>query len=357
MAKSYIVEGAGVRCNRGGNLTRLQLPQDHGMYFMNKPILNERDCVAGVNVMPFGTCQILGTCKPLLSFQWEETQGDAKIGPCSGLITDSFLGCYWGGCITIKDDGQDKISAGTNGNIDWDEMIAASNGANPIGNPVDDNSLSAILSRTYCATSDGDLQLSNSIPGGLSFAGAVSDSKVARTNKAISEKLFGENVKNGEYAGLSRNARRSIRKEWTAGSKKFEKTGNFCGEYGNIVSYGTTAVMDVYNTAKKEGLEGLKTSKFASTLMVDMALVWGTVKVTTALTTRTQKRSGEITGIVAGFLVGQFMTTLIDGPLWGGETVRSKLQDGANDALKNMRESWNRPTVDKNGIKTITSCR
>ncbi|MBU2703402.1 hypothetical protein Ga0466249_004547 [Sporomusaceae bacterium BoRhaA] len=346
MAKSYIVEGAGVRCNRGGKLTRLQLPQDHGMYFMNKPILNERDCVAGVNVMPFGTCQILGTCKPLLSFQWEETQRDAKIGPCSGLIMDSFLGCYWGGCITIKDDGQNS-TAGTNGNIDWDEIIAASNGANPIGNPADDNSLSAMAYRSFWKNDDGVPQLSNNVPAVLSIAGAAGDAKIAYTKQTSQEELFGKSRETNEWSNRSRKVRleeMDSRMNDLGASEKLSKIG----KWANRATYGTTIVMDVYTNVNKNDKGEYEfcankdaTNKFASELSTDLALAWGTIELCAAAGS-----IGGPIGTAAGVVVGIGAAWLLDGIDIKGKTPRAYLQGYAKQGLENMEESWNKPSQD-----------
>lgn len=102
----YVVHGAKARCNKGGTTTNLNLPKSHGVYINDKPVLNDQDCVAYSNVLPFGTCSIKKKCKPSLAPQWENTKKTTLIKGRPALLATSTLSCTVGGAITIEDDGQ-----------------------------------------------------------------------------------------------------------------------------------------------------------------------------------------------------------------------------------------------------------
>jgi hypothetical protein len=103
----YVVRGALVQCNQGSTPSRLNLPKSHGIYVKGKPILNDRDSAANVNVMPFGDCSVCcGPCRPALAPEWDSAKGDALVKGRPALITESVLSCSLGGVITIKNDGQ-----------------------------------------------------------------------------------------------------------------------------------------------------------------------------------------------------------------------------------------------------------
>jgi hypothetical protein len=330
----------------GEKPTRLQLPQDHGMYFMGKPLLNEQDCVAGVNVLPFGHCKRIGTCKPLLSFKWEETQSDTKIDEHPGLIMDSILGCYCGGCITIKDDGQNIISAAS-ANINWDEIFAASNGANPVGDPSDDNSLSAVLYRSLWKNDEGVPQITNNVPAALSGAGAVGDGKIEYTKKASQEELFGKSRESNEWSNRSRKVRLREMDKRMNGLGESEKLSKI-GKWANNATYGTTIVMDVYTNVNKNDKGEYEfcankddTNKFASELSTDLGLAWGTIELCAAAGS-----IGGPIGMAAGVGVGIGAALLLDGINIKGKTLRAHLQGGVKAMLENMEENWNKPSQD-----------
>ena len=350
MGKNYIVEGATVRCNMGEKPTRLQLPQDHGMYFMGKPLLNEQDCVAGVNVLPFGHCKRIGTCKPLLSFKWEETQSDTKIDEHSGLIMDSLLGCYCGGCITIKDDGQNIISA-ENTNINWDEIVAASNGAAmvldnnsayvPNFSP-DDNSLLAMSNRTFWKSDSGDFQAANTIPTAENAIGLGGDVIVARTKRTAQEELFGKSREENEWAERSRKVRVREMEKRMNGVKGFEYAGKL-GKLTNASAYIITPIADIYSNWQDPNSKILST-KCAAEVGTDMAIAWGTIEVTTFIGS-----FGGPVGALVGFGVGLVINGLADGFYVGGKTPRAWLQGWVKGSIECTMENWNRSPIDTNG--------
>jgi len=108
MSGSYVVRGAEVKCSLGSKTTKLNLPQSHGVYVNDKPVLIDTDTKVGANVKPFGKCKKRkGGCAPSLAACWKEVKEDALIKERPALITRSILSCSIGGKITIKTDGQD----------------------------------------------------------------------------------------------------------------------------------------------------------------------------------------------------------------------------------------------------------
>lgn len=107
MGELYVVRGAKVKCSLGSKTTKLNLPESHGLYVNEKPVLIDTDIVASVNVMPFGECKKKdGRCNPALADCWKDTKEDAFIKGRSALITRSVLSCSIGGQISIQTDGQ-----------------------------------------------------------------------------------------------------------------------------------------------------------------------------------------------------------------------------------------------------------
>lgn len=107
MSVLYVVRGAQAQCTAGNKTTKLNLPESHGLYVNDKPVLIDTDTVANVNVMPFGECRNIRTsCKLALAPCWQETQKDALIKGRPALLTKSMLSCALGGMILIKTDGQ-----------------------------------------------------------------------------------------------------------------------------------------------------------------------------------------------------------------------------------------------------------
>jgi hypothetical protein len=107
MGDKYVVRGATVQCGCGSSPSRLNLPNSHGVYINEKPVLNDQDSAANVNVMSFGDCSITdGPCHPQPSALWDTAKGDLLVNGRPALITRSVLSCTIGGNIEIKSDGQ-----------------------------------------------------------------------------------------------------------------------------------------------------------------------------------------------------------------------------------------------------------
>lgn len=63
-AKSeYIIRGALLRCDKGSLETRLDVPKGHGLTIYGQPAACDEDCIATVNIHPFGICSSAGYFK------------------------------------------------------------------------------------------------------------------------------------------------------------------------------------------------------------------------------------------------------------------------------------------------------
>ena len=106
MDTKYVVRGAKVKCNKGGTTSNLNLPKSHGMYVNDKAVLNDHDCAAYSNVLPFGTCSIIKKCSPALASKWENAKDTTLLQGKPALLKTSTLSCSIGGAIKILEDGQ-----------------------------------------------------------------------------------------------------------------------------------------------------------------------------------------------------------------------------------------------------------
>ncbi|WP_340924207.1 DUF4280 domain-containing protein [Paenibacillus sp. FSL R5-0527] len=126
----YAVRGAKIFCECGSHVRRLNLPQSHGAFVNDKPMMNEADCVPEVNISSFGTCdspknesgetvylismdgkEIQGKpCKfaLLAGGKWEKTKEQAKVDEKPALTTESELHCSLGGTIRFNSSGQQE---------------------------------------------------------------------------------------------------------------------------------------------------------------------------------------------------------------------------------------------------------
>ena len=138
----YVVRGAKIICTFGSHIRRIDMPVCHGSYIRNKPMLNELDCVVGLdaNVPSFGACvspenpnmeiiienpegvmplpdgndgfympsmPITGRlCTPMLGAKWVNAHNDTLIDDVPALTTYSTIACKYAGVICFIDDGQ-----------------------------------------------------------------------------------------------------------------------------------------------------------------------------------------------------------------------------------------------------------
>lgn len=110
----YLVRGAMLSCRMGSHPRRLNLPQSHGEYICDHPVIMDEDCTME-NISSFGVCsspvppagatlvrypgymgvppEVQGMkCVPSILKKWENTNGQ-------GVTMDSYLVCSCGGII------------------------------------------------------------------------------------------------------------------------------------------------------------------------------------------------------------------------------------------------------------------
>lgn len=128
MPAYYIVRGAKMRCDKGSNLRKVNLPVSHGSYVKGSPILNMKDSKPVDNIPYFGVCknedrlpekiditvinkdgalQIGKKCMLQILGEWQNAQGDNIVEGQPALTTDSKIFCNCGGVITFENHGQD----------------------------------------------------------------------------------------------------------------------------------------------------------------------------------------------------------------------------------------------------------
>lgn len=138
--KEYLVRGAMLICSKGKACKRLELPEDHGVYTKNQPMIHERDCVVDINIPKgsFGVCDgdcpagakvmkvpefdeegnVIGeteytgpACEPVINEKWKKPNKKVLIDDNGtkrrALTTDSLLICKYGGIITVVTSGQE----------------------------------------------------------------------------------------------------------------------------------------------------------------------------------------------------------------------------------------------------------
>ncbi|MFF2484379.1 DUF4280 domain-containing protein [Paenibacillus sp. NPDC058071] len=123
---AYVVRGAKMQCSFGSNHRRINLPQSHGAYVNDKPMMNETDQVPEENIAYFGVCSSVSNsntevlyligqngvpvngkrCCPAFLGNWVNTKADALVDGKPALTTKSQLICMHEGIITFVDDGQ-----------------------------------------------------------------------------------------------------------------------------------------------------------------------------------------------------------------------------------------------------------
>lgn len=123
--KSYVVAGAIVSCPYGTKMTRLTMPNSHGVYVKDKPQMNVNDYQGVTNIQPFGQCfsmmnpavaaatQTNGDilkpqpCTPIIQMPWQGGKTDVLIEGAPALLNTCTNMCLYAGDIKIEDDGQE----------------------------------------------------------------------------------------------------------------------------------------------------------------------------------------------------------------------------------------------------------
>lgn len=139
--EEYLVRGALLYCNQGSHPRRLNLPECHGVYVMEHPVIQETDCKAGDNISYFGICnsstppenseeilldayvsegqtstgqEVQGLrCCPDVVGNWRNCYQPTKLkGEKSAVTTSSYLICNCGGIIQPLTSGQEYEQKG-----------------------------------------------------------------------------------------------------------------------------------------------------------------------------------------------------------------------------------------------------
>ena len=123
----YIVRGAKMVCDKGTHPRKINLPNSHGSYANEKPMMNKKDNVVNKNISYFGICTgdcpssddiylitedgrtVNGKkCQVTILKEWLKTKEDTLVKGEDALTTDSFLVCKYGGKITFISNGQEE---------------------------------------------------------------------------------------------------------------------------------------------------------------------------------------------------------------------------------------------------------
>lgn len=107
--KSYVVQGAELKCSLGMTTSKLQLPIGHGVFIRDKKQANVGDFKPLYNILPFGSCKISSPpppCIPAITGNWLNGKEDVVIETEAALLNTSLVVCSCGGIIKITDDGQ-----------------------------------------------------------------------------------------------------------------------------------------------------------------------------------------------------------------------------------------------------------
>jgi hypothetical protein len=105
---TYVVRGASLKCSQGTDDGVLNLPECHGIYSKDQPVMSVADAVFDTHVSVFGFCKITQQpCAPEFCTPWSDGQENVLIDREPALLSKSKLICSAnGGEITIKNDGQ-----------------------------------------------------------------------------------------------------------------------------------------------------------------------------------------------------------------------------------------------------------
>lgn len=116
MGKSYLVEGARLKCLCGSKAGSLKVT-DHGYYADGRKKANCKDCLPNVNIPDFGMCKMNKggkVCKGFMKLadKWDNLGDSSSLEKLSGhtaLTMDSVLLCKKGGLIVPETSGQGEV--------------------------------------------------------------------------------------------------------------------------------------------------------------------------------------------------------------------------------------------------------
>lgn len=124
MSKTYVVQGATLKCSFGDQKGSLQVPQDHRTTINGKPQANIMDYQPLQNIKPFGKCKSRANptvaaataanrgrlkpmpCVPATVTPWMNGKTDNLVGNFPALTNKSTCLCRWKGKIEVTEDGQ-----------------------------------------------------------------------------------------------------------------------------------------------------------------------------------------------------------------------------------------------------------
>lgn len=171
----YVVRGAKLCCRCGSHIRMLNLPECHGVYIKENPMVHECDCVQGIhrqgNISWFGVCtadrsqELPGDnvcyeltkennkdgvegqtepgkkCQPIIVGVWQDVYDKTKIvdkwegdiereEALSSITTGSFLVCAYGGIIEPLTSGQEYVMSKGDLGLDEDGKSVNDNATN-----------------------------------------------------------------------------------------------------------------------------------------------------------------------------------------------------------------------------------
>lgn len=109
MGKTYVVDGAKLKCSCGTITSNLKVAINHNASIEGKLQANIKDSRPNVNIKSFGPCGNRPKRKPCdlkITGQWSSGKTDVKVGGAPALLKSSKLRCNRGGTISIVDPGQ-----------------------------------------------------------------------------------------------------------------------------------------------------------------------------------------------------------------------------------------------------------
>ncbi len=109
MGKTYVVNGATLKCVLGAAPSTLTVLPVNRVKINGKAKANIMDCKPMVNIKPFGTCAKMAPpvpCTPVIA-TWLKGKNNVLVGGMPALMSDSMAICACGGgVIKIQKDGQ-----------------------------------------------------------------------------------------------------------------------------------------------------------------------------------------------------------------------------------------------------------
>lgn len=113
MTKTTVVEQATLKCTLGSATSKLKIVRANAQKMNEKKIATVADHVEMVNIFPFGTCNRPSPepspCTPIVPLEWMLGDSTYTTAINKNLTAKSKCICFFGGCISLEDDGQNKI--------------------------------------------------------------------------------------------------------------------------------------------------------------------------------------------------------------------------------------------------------